>query len=108
MIVALLEAERIEIGVEMAAHAIGADHHQRAHESRVARSTSSPLAAVGAGAGFIAAGLAGAGASPVSAPAHSPFAGGGQSRRAQLGDGCAAVGARLDAQLRERSCASPD
>ena len=26
-----LEAERIEIGVEMAAHAVGADHHQRAH-----------------------------------------------------------------------------
>ncbi len=26
-----LEAERIEIGVQMAAHAIGADHHQRAH-----------------------------------------------------------------------------
>ena len=27
-----LEAERVEIGVEMAAHAVGADHHQRAHE----------------------------------------------------------------------------
>ena len=26
-----LEAERIEIGVQMAAHAVGADHHQRAH-----------------------------------------------------------------------------
>ena len=26
-----LEAERIEIGVQMAAHAIGANHHQRAH-----------------------------------------------------------------------------
>ena len=26
-----LEAERIEIGVEMAAHAVGADHHERAH-----------------------------------------------------------------------------
>ena len=26
-----LEAERVEIGVEMAAHAVGADHHQRAH-----------------------------------------------------------------------------
>ena len=25
------EAERIEIGVQMSAHAIGADHHQRAH-----------------------------------------------------------------------------
>ena len=26
-----LEAERIEVGVQMAAHAVGADHHQRAH-----------------------------------------------------------------------------
>ena len=31
----LLETQRIEIGVEMAAHAIGADHHQGAH--RIAR-----------------------------------------------------------------------
>ncbi len=30
-----LQAERIEVGVEMAAHAIGADHHQGAH--RIAR-----------------------------------------------------------------------
>ena len=26
-----LDAKRIEIGMEMAAHAIGTDHHQRAH-----------------------------------------------------------------------------
>ena len=26
-----LKAERIEIGMQMTAHAVGADHHQRAH-----------------------------------------------------------------------------
>ena len=31
LVVRRLEAERIEIGVEMAAHAIGADQHERAH-----------------------------------------------------------------------------
>ena len=31
VIVALLQSERVEIGVEMTAHAIGADHHQRAN-----------------------------------------------------------------------------
>jgi hypothetical protein len=34
MVLRRLETERIEIGVEMAAHAIGADHHQRAHRCR--------------------------------------------------------------------------
>ncbi len=33
----LLEAERIEIGCEMAAHAVGADHHQRADANRASR-----------------------------------------------------------------------
>ena len=44
-----LEAERIEIGVQMAAHAIGADHHQRAHAvaRRALRSASSLGALVG-------------------------------------------------------------
>ena len=35
VVVALLEAERVEVGVEMAAHAVGADHHQGA--DRIAR-----------------------------------------------------------------------
>jgi hypothetical protein len=31
VILGRLEAERIEIGMQVTAHAVGADHHQRAH-----------------------------------------------------------------------------
>ena len=40
VVLARLEAERIEVGVQMAAHAVGADHHQRA--DAVARGAMAP------------------------------------------------------------------
>jgi len=35
VVLARLDAERVEVGVQMAAHPVGADHHQRMH--RIAR-----------------------------------------------------------------------
>ena len=85
MVVALLEAERIEIGVQMAAHAIGADHHQGAHASRASRAN--VLAAAASARRTARLGAFGRRSAPrrLSALTHSPLAACGQSRRAQLG-----------------------